>query len=76
MKALTQDESILRRALEGSSLSIVDNRIKANIKSAGRSTIILREISSDAPVEEVKEIFNFDGCAQVVSIRSDVGDTW
>lgn len=43
---------------------------------SGRSTIILREISSDAPEEEVREIFNYEGCKPIVSMRSDIGDTW
>lgn len=76
LKALTTDESIVRKAVSGSSLSIMDNRIKANVKPAGRSTIILREIPSDAPEIEVKEIFNFEGCGRMLSIRSDIGDTW
>ncbi len=77
LKALTQDEATVRKAVEASTtLSIVDNRIKANIKANGRSTIILREIPSDAPEEEVKEIFNYEGCKPISSIRSDIGDTW
>jgi hypothetical protein len=76
MKALTQDESLLRRALETSTITIVDDRIKANIKAAGRSTIILREIPSDTTEVEVREIFAFEGCKQITSMRSDIGDTW
>lgn len=76
LKALTQDEAVVRKSLEQSTLTIIDNRIKANIKASGRSTIILREIPSDAPEEEVKEIFNYEGCKSINSIRSDIGDTW
>ncbi len=77
MKALTQDEAVLRQALENCTLAtVVDNKIKANIKSSGRSTIILREIPSDTPEEEVKEIFNFEGCKPIGTIRSDIGDSW
>lgn len=78
LKALTQDENLVRRALADSTVvSIVDgSRIKANIKASGRSTIILRDIASDAPEEEVKEIFNYPGCKPISSIRSDIGDTW
>lgn len=76
MKALTQDEEVLRQALENSNITIVDNKIKANIKSTGRSTIILREIPSDAALDEVKEIFNYTGSKPINSIRSDIGDTW
>ena len=76
MKALTEDESILRKALETSNLTVIDDRIKANIKAVGRSTIILREIPADATESEVKEIFNFEGCKTISSMRSDIGDTW
>jgi hypothetical protein len=76
MKALTEDESVLRKALETSTLTVIDDRIKANIKAVGRSTIILREIPSDASEDEVREIFNFEGCKAVTSMRSDIGDTW
>lgn len=79
MKSLTQDEAVIRQALESSSslVTVVENnRLKANIKSGGRSTIILREIPSATPIDEVKEIFNFEGCKQISSIRSEIGDTW
>jgi hypothetical protein len=77
MKALTNDEKLLQKALESSSVSVIQgNRIKANVKVVGRSTIILREIPPDTPPEEVKEIFDFEGCKSIVSMRSDIGDTW
>lgn len=76
LKALTQDESIVIKALEGSIVNFVDGKIKANVKSGGRSTIILREIPSDTPEQEVREIFNFEGCKPISSMRSDIGDTW
>ena len=73
---------MLRKALEKSTLSLINDaatggaRIKANIKATGRSTIILREIPSDAPEAEVKEIFNFEGCKPINSIKADVENTW
>lgn len=76
LKALTQDEAVVRQALVDSTVTIVDNKIKANIKTAGRSTIILRDIPSDATEESVKEIFNYPGSKPIVSVRSDIGDTW
>ncbi len=77
MKALTQDESLLVKALETSKVvSYVDGKIRANIKSGGRTTIILRDIPSDVPESEVKEIFNFDNCKPVISLRPDFGETW
>jgi hypothetical protein len=73
---VTQDEELVQRAIEQSSLvTLQDGRIKSNVKT-GRSTIILREIPSDAPEEEVREIFSFSGCKPVTSIRSEIGDTW
>lgn len=76
MKALTQDEAIVTKALENSNISIVDGKIKASVKAGGRSTIILREIPSNAPEEEVRAIFSYDGCKPISSMRSDIGDTW
>ena len=77
MKALTQDEAVIHKALENSNISVIDgNRIKANVKQSGRSTIILREIPSDASEDEVREIFAFEGCKHISSMRSDIGDTW
>ena len=76
LKALTQDQSVVEEALKGSSLvTFVDGRIKSIMKS-GRSTIILREIPSDTPEEQVREIFAFPECKPIVSIRSEIGDTW
>jgi len=77
LKALTQDENVLKEALENSTVvSIIDDRIKSLAKPSGRSTIILRDIPSDTPVEEVRQIFEFDGAKPLGSIRSDIGDTW
>jgi hypothetical protein len=76
IRALTHDEEVLVKSLEGSSVTVADGRIKASVKAGGRSTIILRDIPSDAPEEEVKEIFAYDGAKHVSSLRSDIGDTW
>lgn len=75
LKALTQDEGIVRKSLENATVTIIDDRIRANVKGGNRSTIILREMPS-ATEEEVREIFNFDGCKPIVSMRSDIEDTW
>jgi len=73
---LTTDESVVRQALVNSTVTIIDDRIKANIKAVGRSTVILREIPSDTSEDEVREIFHFEGCRPIVSIRSDIENTW
>jgi hypothetical protein len=77
MKQLTSDEALLRNALSNSTVVvIVDDRIKSLTKLVQRSTIILREIPSDAPEEEVRSIFEYENCKPIHSVRSDVGDTW
>lgn len=75
LEALTQDESIVRKSLENATVTIIDDRIRANVKGGNRSTIILREMPS-ATEEEVREIFNFEGCKPIISMRSDIEDTW
>ncbi|CAM9339551.1 unnamed protein product, partial [Ectocarpus fasciculatus] len=77
IKVLTQDENVLKEALESSTaVTVVENRIKSNFKPAGRSTIILRDIASDVPEEEVRSIFAYDGCKPISSIRADIENTW
>jgi len=79
MKTLVNgDEALLREALRDSSISPVtdDGRIRAQAKTGGRSTIILREISADTPEAAVREIFNFEGCKRISSLRSDIENTW
>lgn len=79
LKALTTDEQVLIKALEASSVCVVEGgkiRATANVKSAMRSTLILRDIPSDAHVDEVREIFNFQNCRAISSLHSDIGDTW
>ena len=79
LKALTTDENVVTKSLEGSQICIVENgRVRGSMKATNRSTLILRDIPSDAPAEEVKEIFDFSGqdTRPITSIRSDIGDTW
>jgi hypothetical protein len=77
VKSLTQDETVLREALAGSTVvSVVDNKIKATIKASNRSTIILRDIPSETPEEEVRAVFAFEGCKPIVSVRKDIENTW
>ena len=46
------------------------------MKNSTRSTIILREIPSDTPLDDVKEIFNYEGCKPISSLKSEIGDSW
>ena len=66
----------MREALANSTLTVLDDRIKANIKTGGRITLILREIPSDVPVAEIRDIFAYEGCKPIASIRPDIEDTW
>lgn len=73
---MTNDQNVVVEALKSSSLVVLENgRIKSIVKT-GRSTIILREIPSDASEESVREIFAFPGCKPIASVRSEIGDTW
>ncbi|CAI5738345.1 unnamed protein product [Peronospora farinosa] len=76
IKQLTDNTALLVEAVQDSticSLNSSKDAVKPNIKSE-RTTIILREIPSSTKPEEVEAIF--EGCGKVVSVRSDVGDTW
>jgi len=76
LRALTEDEEFVKQALADSKIvCIVDENIRI-INRSGRSTLILREIPSNTPESEVREIFDYPGCKPVQSIRSDIGDTW
>jgi len=79
MKTLVNgDEALLREALRDSAVCPVteDGRIKAQTKTGGRSTIILREVPADTSEAAVREIFNFEGCKRIASLRSDIENTW
>lgn len=77
LKALTQDEELVKTALGSSKVvSVVDERIKSSVKPGGRNTIILRDIPADTPEEEVRDVFRFDSCKSIVSLRSDIENTW
>eukprot|EP01041_Mallomonas_annulata_P008170 gene8170-16791_t len=77
LKALTEDEELIKKALETSkTVSIVDNKIKSNVKIGGRNTIILRDIPSDTPEDEILAVFKYDDCKPIVSVRSDIENTW
>ena len=77
VQSLTTDQRLIVESLKDSKLvTIGDDGIRPNIK-VERTTIVLREIPSDTPVEVLKaELFSWEGCPAIQSIRSDVGDTW
>lgn len=77
LKALTQDEALVEEALKDSAtVVVVEGRVRSSAKPAGRNTIILRDIPADTPEADILEIFNYAGCKPIVSVKSDIGDTW
>lgn len=76
IKQLTDSVELLVESILDSTVVVLNetkDAIKPNVKSE-RNTIILREIPSATKPEDVQAIF--DGCGEVLSVRSDVGDTW
>lgn len=45
-------------------------------KSSVQNTIILREVAEDVDEETLKELFGFEGCPPIESIRSDLHNCW
>jgi hypothetical protein len=76
MKTLTEDVSSIVEAVKSSkqvSLDETGTKIKPNFTIA-RNTVILRDIPSSTPEEEVKGLFSDKN--PPLSVRSDIGDTW
>jgi len=81
MKNLTTDTKLLMDVIKNSDKVSIDetgDKIRPNFQHK-RSTIILRDIPKDTPLEEVKKIFDSDKCPKISSdenIRADVCNTW
>lgn len=45
-------------------------------KKAEKNIIIIRDMPSTATDEEIKDIFQWEGCPAVKSVHSDVGNSW
>lgn len=77
VKALTENVQLIVDVLRTSRQVTVDaagKMVKPNITML-RNTIMLRDIPSDVPEEEIRSIFSTD-CAPIKTLRSDIGDTW
>ncbi|KAK8792815.1 hypothetical protein WA158_004979 [Blastocystis sp. Blastoise] len=68
-------EDLIEAIKDSPSVILNENQtmIKPNIKLE-RKTIILRDIASDVPKEEIEELFK--GLGTIESLKSDVGNTW
>ena len=78
VKQLTTDRDLLVQIMQRSKLlelSADQSKVRP-ISKAERTTIILRDIASDTPLEELRALFESDECAPVLNLRSDIGDTW
>jgi len=78
MKALTTDDSVILEAVKSSTKISVDDsakRLRPTVSNA-RTTLILRNIPSATPEEELKKFLNDAKLPNLVSMRSDVGDNW
>lgn len=78
IKALTanfDDVVNALKELKTVNLDETESMVRPNIR-AHRNTIIIRDIPSTTPVEEVKAIFVSDKCGKVLDIHGDVGDNW
>jgi hypothetical protein len=74
---LTKEIKVVLKAIQAStlvSLNEDESLVKPNF-TLERNTIILRDIASDIPKEDVKQLFADVG-AQPVDVRSDVNDVW
>jgi len=77
--ALTSSIDHLCDSLRSSSIVTLDEPrklIKSNLK-VQRTTIIIRDIPSSTPVEDLKALFEQDGApGRVTGIRPEIGDNW
>lgn len=78
VKKLTEDADLIVEMMRRSKLLELNSdgtKVRPTNK-AERTTIILRDIPSNTPVEELRAIFDNDQCANVLSLRSDIANTW
>jgi len=80
IRNLTSDREVLLQALLESSKFDLDpsySWVTIKKKQRERNVLILREIPTDTPVEEIKEIFaGFTDLPDIKSIHSDIGNNW
>jgi len=80
IRNLTSDRELLLEALLESSKFELDpsySWVTIKKKQRERNVLILREIPTDTPVEEIKEIFTgFTDLPEIKSIHSDIGNNW
>lgn len=80
VKDLTKDLQFLTQQMRECRGLFVDesgqNVRASQPKKAQRTTLMLRDIPNDTPVEQIKEIFNFPECGEIVNYKPQYGDNW
>jgi len=78
VKLLTTDTDLILSCVAGSDKVIVDapNKKMKPVAVNARTTLILRNIPTDAAEAEVRALITGDKWPKIVSLRSDVGDNW
>jgi hypothetical protein len=77
IKSLTEDKDLISkvaRQCKNLACDETGRMVRPTLKME-RKTLLLRDIPSSTPVEEVRAIFD-KNCGKVVGIRGDIGDTW
>lgn len=78
VRNLTTDIGLIVEVLRTSKEVVVSESgesVRPQMKTQ-RSTLILRDISSETPLTEIEEIFKHEGCAPVKKIKPEIGNTW
>jgi len=79
MKMLTEDQSVILDVMKQSKNVVLNDEtthVRPNFTNQ-RNTIIMREIPSATPVDEVKALFASKAeLVQPSTVRSDIGDHW
>ncbi|CEO99507.1 hypothetical protein PBRA_007240 [Plasmodiophora brassicae] len=79
VKRFTDDMDDIIASIRRSKLLELDatgTKVRAAMKPAERTTIILRDIPSDTPRDDILSLFDNDACGKVLSLHDDIGDTW
>jgi len=78
IKQLTTDVDLIIASVKGSEQIVIDEA-KKRIKPASlnqRTTLILRNIPSDAATDAVEKLLGTLKLPKIVSLRAEIGDNW
>jgi hypothetical protein len=78
IKQLTTDVDLILASVKGSEQIVIDE-VKKKIKPATlhqRTTLILRNVPSDAPTETVEKLLASVKVPKILSLKAEIGDNW